>query len=175
MPKGVTKEKQELVSGKGCFPFLLEREDTQKKLSICTKLLESLMKTRSNNKVRRDKYKNDLTNCLKKLCIHSTDLLETRKKLEETKEDLSRQSRQRCELQDRLLEVEYENRESSQYKERFEEQRELKHKSEQNYAELLRENDSLKERLKELKNKKKDFKTVEDNAHAHKNMMGKEK
>ena len=155
MPKGVTKEKQELVSGKGCFPFLLEREDTQKKLSICTKLLESLMKTRSNNKVRRDKYTTDLTNCLKKLCIHSTDLQETRKKLSETKEDLSRQSRKRAELQDRVLEVEYENSKSSEYKARFEEQREISYKSEQNYGELLRENDSLKERIRRIKEQKK--------------------
>ena len=47
MPKGVSKEKNDLISGKGCYPFLLERDDTKKKLRICNQLLTSLLKTRA--------------------------------------------------------------------------------------------------------------------------------
>ena len=154
MPRGVSKEKQELISGKGCYPFLTERDDTKKKLIICNKLLDSLMKTRSNNKIRRDKYTTEIRNCFLKLCIQSTDLLETRTKLEETKKDLSRQSRKRAALQDRVIELEFQNTKYSEYKVRFEEQLEVCKNSEQYYGELLRENDSLREGIKALKNQK---------------------
>ena len=164
MPKGVSKEKNELISGKGCYAYMTEREDTKKKLRICNQLLDSLLKTRSNNKERRDKYVTDIRNCFKKLCIQSTDLLllkkRSTKELEETKQDLSRESRKRAELRDKLTEAEYKNSQMSEYKSRFEEQLDLKHKSETFCGELLRENDILKETIARLKERAHDDKDL---------------
>ena len=160
MPKGVSKERNELISGKGCYAFLTERDDTQKKLMICNKLLDSLLKTRSGG--RRDKYVTDIRNCFKKLCIQSTDLLllkkRSTKELQETKQDLSRESRKRADLRDKLTEAEYKNSQMSEYKSRFEDQRESTLKSEQNCGELLRENDILKETIARLKEQNKELK-----------------
>ena len=149
MPKGVSKEKHELISGKGCYPFLLEREDTKKKLKICNQLLDSVLKTRAG--ARRQKYVLDLRNSLTKLCILSTDLIETKAKLRAVKEDCSRESRKRADLQDRLIKTNYKNSDLSEFQARFEEQRQSTLRSEQDYGELLSENDALKERIQKLK------------------------
>ena len=154
MPKGVSKERNELTSGKGCYQFLLERKDTQKKLKICNNLLESLLKTRGNG-ARRQKKVEELHNCFKKLCVQSTDLLELKEKLAETRNDLERQSRKRAELQDRVVDLEFAARDMGDYKARYEQQLESKHKIESEYGELLAQNESLKERLQNLKDKKK--------------------
>ena len=162
MPKGVSKEKNELISGKGCYPFLTDREDTKKKLRICNQLLDSLLKTRSGG--RRDKYVTDIKNCFKKLCIQSTDLLllkkRSTKELEETKQDLSRQSRKRADLRDKLTEAEYKNSQMSEFEARFEDQRESTLKSETFCGELLRENDILKETIARLKERAHDDKDL---------------
>jgi len=163
MPKGVSKERNELISGKGCYAFLTERDDTKKKLMICNKLLDSLLKTRSNNKERRDTYITNIRNCFKKLCIQSTDLLllkkRSTKELEETKQDLSRQSRKRADLRDKLTEAEYKNSQMSEFEARFEDQRESTLKSETFCGELLRENDILKETIARLKEQNKILKS----------------
>ena len=156
MPKGVSKDKNELISGKGCYAFLTERGDTKKKLRICNQLLDSLLKTRSGG--RRDKYVTDIRNCFKKLCILSTDLLEKKNELAETKHDLSRESRKRCELRDKLTEVEIQISQMSEFKARFEDQRESTLKSEQNCGELLSENQGLLERIARLKEQNKELK-----------------
>ncbi len=149
MPKGVSKEQNELVSGKGCYSFLLEREHTKKKLKFCNKLLSSLLKTRAG--ARREKYVLDLKNTLKKLCILSTDLVETQTKLQEIKNDFSRESRKRADLQDRLLRTNYKNSELSEFQARFEEQRQCTLRSEQDYGELLLDNDRLNKHIIKLK------------------------
>ena len=156
MPKGVSKEKNELISGKGCYRWLLEREDTKKKLKICNKLLDSLLKTRAG--ARREKYHLDLRNSLKKLCILSTDLIETKAKLQEVKADYSRESRKRADLQDNLIKANYKNKELSEFQARFEQARESSLKSEQDYGELLAENDKLKEQVERLKEENKELK-----------------
>ena len=156
MPKGVSKEKNELISGKGCYAYMTEREDTKKKLRICNKLLDSLLKTRSGE--RREKYVTDIRNCFKKLCILSTDLLEKKNELAETKQDLSRQSRKRADLRDKLTDAEYKNSQMSEFKARFEDQRESTLKSETFCGELLRENDILKETIARLKEQNKELK-----------------
>ena len=155
MPRGICKEKNQLISGKGCYAFLTERLDTKKKLGICNQLLDSLLKTRTNNKERRDTYITNIRNCFKTLCIQSTDLLEEKRKHEETKQDLSRESRKRAELRDKLTEAEIQNSKYSEYKARFEEQKLCTYRSEQDYGELLRENDILKETIENLKEQNK--------------------
>ena len=155
MPKGVSKERNELTSGKGCYTFLLERDDTAKKLKICNKLLDSILKTKSNNKTRRDKYISELRNCFKKLCVQSTDLIEVKEKLQETRNDLERQGRKRAELQDRVVELEFESRDNADYKTRYNSQVEQKHKIEQDYGELLSQNEALKDRIQNMKAKNK--------------------
>jgi DNA repair ATPase RecN len=155
MPKGVSKLRNELTSGQGCYAFLLEREDTAKKLSICKKLLTSLLRTRSNNKIRRDKYLNEIHNCFKKLCVSSTDLQLITQKLENTRNDLNRQGRKRADLQDKVVELEIRANQMEEYKARYEQQTELKHKIESEYGELLAQNDCLKQRLQNFKDKKK--------------------
>lgn len=155
MPKGVSKERNQLTSGKGCYTYLLERPDTEKKLKICNKLLDSLLKTRSNNKIRKDKYLGELRNCFKKLCVESTDLVELKIKLADTRSNLERQGMKRADLQDRVIELEFAARDMGDYKARYEQQIELKHKIEQDYGELLAQNESLKERIQTLKTKKK--------------------
>ena len=156
MPKGVSKEKNELISGKGCYRWLLDRDDTKKKLKICNQLLDSVLKTRAG--ARRDKYVLDLRNTLKKLCIFSTDLIETKAKLQDVKADYSRESRKRADLQDNLIEANYKNNELSEFQARFEQARENTLKSEQDYGQLLAENDTLKEQVQKLKEQNKELK-----------------
>ena len=156
MPR-LSKEKQALISGK-VYRFLMDRPDTKKKFKICSDILQSLILTPSNNQKRRKKYIQQLENCFKKLTSESTDLILFKKKLDKTSDDLERQSRKRCELQDRLLEVERLNLELSVLPERLEQQVALKHESEKHYAELLRENDTLRERIERLKQENKSLK-----------------
>ena len=156
MPKGVSKEKNELISGKGCYRWLLDRDDTKKKLKICNKLLDSLLKTRAG--ARREKYVVDIRNTLKKLCIISTDLIETQVKLQDAKADYSRESRKRADLQDKLIKANYKNTELSEFQARFEQARESTLKSERDYGLLLSENDILKERIQKLKEENKELK-----------------
>ena len=157
MPKGVSQEKHELVSGK-VYRFLLERKICVKKYKIVSNLFQSILKTRTNNKIRRDKYISQLDNCFKKLCSDSTDLIEIKDKLKETRMQLERQSRKRCELQDLVLKLNERNTELSEFPARLEQQVKLKHKSERDYGELLRENDELIERVAMLKEQNKALK-----------------
>ena len=162
MPR-LSKEKQALISGK-IYRFLMDRPDTKKKFTICSDILQSLIKTPSNNQKRRMKYIQQLENCFKKLTSESTDLLLIKKKLDKTSDDLATQCGKRCKLQDRLLEVERLNLEVSQLPERLEQQVALKHSCEKDYGVLLRENDTLRERIEKLKQENKSLKKTQSPA-----------
>ena len=159
MPR-LSKEKKELILGK-VYPFLMDRPDTAKKYKIVSDILQSILKTKSNNGTRRKKYLDELQNCFQKLTSQSTDLIETRQKLKQVRNDLERQSRKRCEIQDKLIEAEYQNSLYSEYKARFEEQRKCCTRSEQDYGILLRENDTLISRITALKKENKALKDLQ--------------
>ena len=151
MPR-ISKEKRELTTRR-VMRYLLERSDTEKKYKIVTGLLESILKTNSKNQGRKDKYISDLQNCLKVLCVHSTDRILAQDKLNEAKKDICIQNDKRSECQDHVLELEYKIKELSEYKSRFEEERRGKYKAETYFGQQLRENEVLLETIKKLKEK----------------------
>ena len=152
MPKGIPELKNQLISGKGCYQFLIERDDTQKKIKICNQLLDSICKSRGS---RKAKYVENLKNALTKLCIDSSDLINTCAKLKTSKKDCSRESAKRAQLCDKLIAAQYENSQLSEYKARYENQLECTFKIEQDYRKLLSENNILKERIQKLQEKQK--------------------
>lgn len=151
MPR-VSKQKKELTERR-VLPFYLERPDTQKKFDVVSGLLQSVLKTRSTNKERKDNYIKKLENCLKVLCCHSTDLLESREKIKAAQKEIGRQNDLRSECQDQVLTLERKLRETSEYKARFKEERELKYKSETDVGKGLKEITSLEKQVKELEAK----------------------
>ena len=157
MPKGISKERTELTSASGCYEFLRKRPDTEKKMNICNKLLDSILKTK-RNKSRRDKYITELRNCLTKLCVQSTDLIEVKEKLDETRNDLERQGRKRADLQDKVVQLEFENKLNADYKTRYESQVQSKLKLEEEFGNLLKQNEHLETRVDELKKTIKELK-----------------
>ena len=151
MPK-VSKEKKELTERR--VPrFYLERLDTQKKLVVVSGLLQSILKTRSTNKKRKDNYIEKLENCFKVLCSHSTDLLESKEKLKIAQKEIGRQNDLRSECQDNVITLERKLRGASEYKARFHQERELKYKAEEDIRKNLSQINNLEKQIEELKTK----------------------
>ena len=147
MPR-VSKERKELTEKK-VLRYLLQRPDTEKKLNVVSGLLNSILKTRSTNNQRKQGYIEQLENCFKVLCTHSTDLLETRERLETAQKEIGRQNDLRCQSQDQVLILKRKLKEALRYKVRFHEERKLKYKAEADVGQQLRENNILREKLAE--------------------------
>ena len=158
MPR-VSKQKKELTERRVPRSYL-ERPDTQKKFDVVSGLLQSVLKTRSTNKERKDNYIKKLENCLKVLCCQSTDLLESREKLETARKEIGRQNDLRSECQDRALELEYKLKEFSEYQARFHQERELKFKAEEDVGKGLKEITSLEKHVQEFEAKNEKLKKL---------------
>ena len=80
-----SKEFGELT--RGVQKFKLSDESTQKKLTVCRRLLESILKSRGSE--RKQMYKTQLDNCFKNLCSdvthHEKRLLESNKTIDRLK------------------------------------------------------------------------------------------
>ena len=151
MPR-ITKQKKELTETK-VFPFYLRRPDTQKKYDTVCGLLDSVLKTRSNNKQRKENYIKKLQNCFQVLACHSTDLLESREKMKVAQKEIARQNDLRSECQDLVLVLQRQLIEASEFKARFKQERESKLKSEVFVGKNLRTITSLEKKIQELKTK----------------------
>ena len=141
MPR-LSKEHTELLSGK-VYRFLLEREDTKKKLSICRQKLASLEKARSSD--RRKMYREQLDNCFKKLCSDSTDAVEFREKLRTARSETDRQSRKRAELADQVLLLQRMSVKFEKMKHAYETAKQTLWTMEEDYQKLLHEQDGRDE------------------------------
>ena len=136
------------------------RDDTNRKLKVVNGLLQQILRTKTTNNTRRKRYISEIQNSLKVLCSESTDLVETKKKLEETRASSERHSRKRTVLCDRVIELERLNIELSVLPARLEAERDSKHHMEESYGRLLAKNTKLEEKVRilteKLKNKEND-------------------
>ena len=84
-----SKEFGELT--RGVLEFKLSDESTQKKLTVCRRLLESIIKSRGCE--RKQMYKTQLDNCFKNLCAdvthHEKKLLESNKTIDRLQKNVN--------------------------------------------------------------------------------------
>lgn len=140
-----TKQKIEFTERR-VYSYLLEREDTKKKLTALEQIFESFTKTRNSD--RKKKYKADLMNAFRVLCSDSTDLIEWKEKLKKARESSERQSKKRAELTDIVLALERTNKKLGDYETSLDLERESKYKTEEAYGKLLDENRELQNKLR---------------------------
>ena len=131
-----TKQHSQLISGR-IPPFLLEREDTDKKLTCCRKVLASLEKSRSSE--RRAMHREQLDNAFKRLCVDSTDVTMYRDKLKKARSDCERESRKRAEFCDLYHEEQRKHTEYEYLTTKLECCRSTMTRMEEDYEELLAE------------------------------------
>ncbi len=131
-----TKQYSQLISGR-VPPFLLEREDTEKKLTCCRKVLASLEKSRSSE--RRAMYREQLDNAFKRLSADSTDVTMYRDKLKKARSDCERESRKRAEYCDLYHEEQRKHTEYEYLTTKLECCRSTMTRMEEDYEELLAE------------------------------------
>lgn len=143
-----TKQHTQLISGR-VPAFLLEREDTQKKLTCCRKVLASLEKSRSSD--RRALYREQLDNAFKRLCSDSTDMIMYRDKLKNARADTEREARKRAQYNDLWLNEQRKNIEFEFLKRNLETTKASLHRSEEDYGEVLEEKRELARTCSSLK------------------------
>ena len=139
-----------MVEGK-ILGFLKNRPDSQAKMVICQRYLEKLFKSKASNK--KKEYKEQLTNILEFLVRDSTDKVEFKTKLETARAELETQIQKRVELQDSVIFLERKLTALTEIEARFQQERELKHKSEGSLGEQLTENSKLRKTIEELQKK----------------------
>ena len=139
-----------MVNGR-VYRFLKERPDSQAKMVVCQRYLEKLFK--SKDSVKKKEYRAQMTSILEFLVRDSTDKLELKVKLEEERQELDTQISKRVELQDHILSLERRLTALTEIETRFQQERELKHKSEESLGEQLTENSKLQSTISELQKK----------------------
>ena len=145
-----SKEKIRMTNGK-VFRFLMERPLCQQKFKICCDLLQSILKTRSNNKERRDKYILQLTNTFKRLCSDSTDLLEAKEKLKQCSTKIAASQEKRSDQRDYIIKLENKLKDKADLETRLESAKLAMYSAEKDNGILARENEELKKKLGLLK------------------------
>ena len=138
-----TKQHSELISGR-VPAYLLEREDTKKKLNCCRSILASLEKARDSD--RRALYRQQLDNCFKKLCSDSSDVIMYRDRLKKARADNERECRKRAEYNDMWIAEERKNVEYEYVKRNLETTKDSLRRSEEDYEELLKEKSDYERR-----------------------------
>ena len=133
------------------FSFLKERPDSKAKMVVCQRYLEKLYKSRDS--VKKKEYKAQMTSILEFLVRDSTDKLELTAKLEKERQETEKQVAKRVELQERVHSLERKLAALSEIEARFEQERELKYKSEESLGEQLTENEKLEKTDSELQKK----------------------
>ena len=123
-----------MTSGK-VLRFLSERPDSKAKMVVCERYIEKLFKSKHSD--RKKEYKEQVTNIMKYLVRDSTDFLEMKEKLRETKKRLEHESEKRANLQDRNLKLQMKVREIQQLRKQLEKERAMRIKCEGDYGKLL--------------------------------------
>ena len=138
---------------------LLEPENIQRDLQIGLNVLESYRKSR--NPVRKKRFKQELTNVLKRMCLQYHDeTTEAQKKIQELEERLREKDDRAQVWKNRSLKLEMKISDSMEYRRMYEDQKKSNRTVEADIGVLCRENDRLKERIEELKKQNKALKKV---------------
>ena len=164
-----TEQHTQLISGR-VAGYLLEREDTEKRLRCVRSILASLEKARSSE--RRGLYRQQLDNCFKKLCSDSTDMIMYRDRLKKAREDNERDSRKRAEYNDLWIEEQRKNVEYEWVKRNLDTTQNSLRRSEEDYGELLKEKRELERSCSNLKEQLENTrKLLEDSEKRHKKVL----
>ena len=154
----LTKEHKFLTSN--ILGYLLEPEEVQKKLEISLNVLESFRKTRNSD--RKKKYKEQLINIFKHLCLDSYKLEKSKEAFDKTTTELEERISQKDDhaqsWKNKFIKLEMKIQDSLEYRQLYEDQKKTTRSSQKDYNLLLRENDRLLERIKKLKEQNKDLK-----------------
>ena len=81
--------------------FLIERETTKKNLKACRRVLESILRSRASEK--KNRYKEELDNIFKNLCIGLQDKEEMEQKLKLLQEENQRLREKKNDWYDKYL------------------------------------------------------------------------
>lgn len=81
--------------------FLIEKETTQKNLKACRRVLESILRSRASEK--KNRYKAELDNIFKNLCVAQQDKADLEKKLEVLEEENQRLREKKNDWYDKYL------------------------------------------------------------------------
>jgi hypothetical protein len=95
----VSKEFKNLT--KNVSQFLTEQETTQKNLKACRRVLESILKSRASEKKKR--YKQQLDNMFKNLCVGLDTNEKLQKQLDESRKENARLRQKKNEWHDKYL------------------------------------------------------------------------
>ena len=141
---------------------LLEPENIQRDLQIGLTVLESYRKTR--NPERKKRFKEELTNVIKRVCIQSADheeeTTEAKKKIQELEQRLREKDDCAQVWKNRSIKLEMKISDSMEYRRLYEDQKKSNRTAERDYGVLYRENQRLQERIDELKKQNKALKKV---------------
>ena len=149
----LSKEHKILTSN--IIDFLLEPESVQKNLQVGLNVLESYRKTR--NAQRKQRFKGELTNVLKHLCLASyrnhEEALETKKKVRRLEEHAQT-------WKNKCIRLEMKISDSLEYRQMYEDQKKTNRNAQTDYGVLYRENQRLLERIEKLKEENKALKAA---------------
>ena len=81
--------------------FLIEKEATAKNLKACRRVLESILRSRASEK--KNRYKEELDNIFKNLCVAQQDKEDLEKKLEALQEENQRLRQKKNDWYDKYL------------------------------------------------------------------------
>ena len=81
--------------------FLIEKEATAKNLKACRRVFESILRSRASEK--KNRYKEELDNIFKNLCVAQQDKEDLEKKLEALQEENQRLRQKKNDWYDKYL------------------------------------------------------------------------
>ena len=81
--------------------FLIEKETTQKNLKACRRVLESILRSRASEK--KNRYKKELDNIFKNLCVAQQEKEDLKKKLEALQKENQRLLEKKNDWYDKYL------------------------------------------------------------------------
>ena len=128
--------------------FLLEPENIQKNLHVSLTVLESYRKTR--NSQRKKRFKTELTNVIKHLCIGSYRFEEAKKEVRGLEDRLVATTRHVQDWRNKCIRLEMNINDSLEYRKLYLDQKKTNRNAERDYGTLFRENEKLKERIARL-------------------------
>ena len=159
--------KQHKILTSNVLAFLLEPESIQKNLQAGLKVLESYAKTR--NSQRKQRFKEELTNVLKHLCVDSYEsadsLQEAKKKIRGFDHRLREKDEHAQDWKNKCISLEMKISDSLEYRKMYEDQKKANRNIQRDYCGLYRENNKLRERIEELKQENKALKKEVKVAH----------
>ena len=140
---------KKMTSGR-VLQCLCDRPDSKAKLVISRRHLDLLFKSR--NSQRKKEYRQNVDNIMKYLVRDSSDLVEVKQKLWDTRERLEHESERRAAIEDQNLELQRKVAELEQLRLQLQKERAMRIKSEEDYGKLLA---TCSENLNSLNNENK--------------------